>query len=914
MRSTLISRTDGNRILISTCSRNNKHNQFWWYWPLSIAATILLLWPVTIVRSRGTLHNAGFIEELVASERAFTGAFIPNPTEPDTKPPMLLLSNKRGIVNILMDPDASSETKEIMNIEYALCTNGERGMQSILMHPNFLENNYIYIFYTAIAPNCLEDEVFGPRNRLSRFQMDPQSLRIKNETEEVLMEGAPTHKFFHNGGAIKFGNDGKLYVTTGDAGGDGKGTSQDMTNLHGALLRLNDDGSVPPDNPFTYERGFNGVPCGQNGGVLPSDAPPDAVCSEIFSYGFRNPFRIIMDPHETDKTRFYVNDVGGSVWEEISEAGTDFAGKNYGWPMYEGPCKFGQTKNCPLYDDASNVPGNRKDYVKPLYYYEHEQDREGGAVTGGAFVPEGIWPAKFKYMYADFIFHSIFNLVEAPDDECSTCLPPIPAYKNETFYTSTKKENQHANYARVVDMFFGPYQGTQALYIFKMGEGDNVWRIRYTGSDNIPPVASIEVLTKSVDVGDIVAFDGSSSYDVDDAELQYEWDFGDEASKSKEANPIHTYSSPGQYTVRLAVTDSADHTQTTSVVIVVGTPPAINITSPVEGDQFFVGEILTLSGMAYDSLGEPLGDDRISWEVRKYHADHFHPFLNEKSGNDLQLYPAPEPEDYLAATNSYLEITMYATDSNGLVSKTSRNVYPRLIGVCVDSEPQGLEVFVDEYPIKTPLQITSWVNHELRLRTMNQDSHKFSSWSDGVAIDDREIRLRDGTNPSVLASFCIDGNNTCLSEAQSRAANDFFLAPRCLTDAPTFGPTKSASDLPTGVPTVSATVGISPTPTVGEQTTITVTTKGPTIDSEEDWPVDITVVTDDKDKADEPETKDDPIPERPVDNFKDDEELWNLFDADDNDNKGEGSSSSAVRFALQSVLVSVLLTILFFQI
>lgn len=762
-----------------------------------------LLWPLSTVTSRGVLHFDGFIEEMVASERAFTGAFIPNPQEPDTKPPMLLLSMKRGTVNIMTNPDESMATQKILDMEEKLCTNGERGFQSIVPHPNFAENHWLYVYYTSFSEGCLEDPVFGPRNRLSRMKMDPLTLRIMEETEEVLMEGAPTHKFFHNGGAIKFGNDGKLYVTTGDAGGDT--TSQDLTNLHGSILRLNDDGSVPSDNPLTVQGGYNGVPCGQNKGVLPRDAPNNSVCSEIFSYGLRNPFRIVMDPAETEKTRFYVNDVGGSVWEEISEAGTDFAGKNYGWPRYEGPCRFGKTEDCPLYDPSSNIE-NRDQQIVPLYYYEHEKDREGGAITGGAFVPKGIWPAEYKYVYADFIFHSIFNLVEDPENECRSCLPPIPKYRNETFYTSLKNEDQHSNYARVVDIFFGPYKDTQALYVFKMGEGDNVWRIRYTGSNNLPPEAKIDVDSSSVDVGDIVAFDGRNSSDPEELGLEYKWSFGDGESFSMEANPIHAYGKPGQYTVRLAVTDSANHTQSSSVVIVVGSPPTLNITSPAEGDKFFVGEILTLSGVANDANGEPIDDTQISWEVRRHHANHWHPFLDVKTGNDMLLFPAPEPEDYLAATNSYLEVIMYATDANGLVSTTSRNVQPRMVDLCVDSEPQGLEIFVDEFPIVTPLRITSWVNHDLRIRTpMFQDMNgtisnsTFLSWSDGSITGDRQIHLRPDGNTDLLASFCPEGDGTCVTEAKTRAA-DTILRARCPTASPTESPTASATGSPTAAP------------------------------------------------------------------------------------------------------------------
>ncbi len=825
---------------------------------------VALVCPLGMVTSRGILHQEGFIEELVASQRAFTGAFIPHPSQPDTKPPMLLLSMKRGNVHVMTNPDDSMSTKLILDIEHQLCTNGERGFQSIVPHPNFLENNWLYVYYTAHSEDCLEDPVFGPSNRLSRMKMDPKTLRIMNETEQVLMEGAPTEKFYHNGGAIKFGNDGKLYITTGDGGGDTN--SQDLTNLHGAILRLNDDGSVPLDNPLTFQGGYNGVPCGQSGGVLPQGAANGAVCSEIFSYGFRNPFRIVMDPTETEKTLFYVNDVGGSVWEEISEAGTDFAGKNYGWPHYEGPCKFGKTDDCPLYDPSSTIL-NRELYHEPLYYYQHQKDREGGCIAGGAFVPEGIWPAEYKYVYADFIFHSIFNLVEDAEYECSTCVPPIPKYRNETFYTSMKDEEQHENYARVVDIFFGPYKDTQALYVFKMGGGDNVWRIRYTGSENIPPVAKIDVDLSSVDVGDIVSFDGRNSFDPEKLGLQYEWNFGDE-SFSAEANPIHAYGQSGQYTVRLGVTDSANHTQTTSVLIKVGNPPTLSITSPAEGDEFFVGEILTLSGVANDANGEPLNDSQISWEVRKHHADHWHPFLDEKTGNDMLLFPAPEPEDYLAATNSYLEIIMYATDSSGLISSTSRNVHPHLVDLCVDSEPQGLEIFVDEFPIVTPLRITSWVNHDLRIRSplfhvgnvSVTGNSTFSSWSDGSIAEERMIRLLPDGNPDFLASFCKEGDDACHTKAQTRASE--LLVARCPSKSPTASPTaypttSMPSGAPMGVPTTPSTVA----------------------------------------EIDEPRGKD-PIPVRPVDDpfSKDHDEIWELFDA-----SGAGRLTTVVLSAVTSL-------------
>lgn len=128
-----------------------------------------------------------------------------------------------------------------------------------------------------------------------------------------------------------FGNDGKLYVTHGD--GNQQDYAQDLSNVLGSLMRLNDDGSTPDDNPFT---GHDAYDCRESEGMVPMNSRPDAVCSEIYSYGFRNPFRMALDPNEKEKVRFSIQDVGATTWEELSYGGTDYAGMDYGWKPYEG--------------------------------------------------------------------------------------------------------------------------------------------------------------------------------------------------------------------------------------------------------------------------------------------------------------------------------------------------------------------------------------------------------------------------------------------------------------------------------------------------------------------------------------------------------------------------------------------------
>ena len=187
---------------------------------------------------------------------------------------------------------------------------------------------------------------------------------------------------------MMFGNDGKLYFATGDGGTPEN--AQDLGNNLGKLIRLNDDGSVPDDNPFTISNGYESHNCHDNEGKVPDDAGDDAICSEIFALGLRNPFRMSMDPNEKIKTLLAISDVGAKVWEEINYAGTDYAAVNYGHKVYEGPCFRHSDQECPV----------SKEFEEPFYWYHHSEKKDG-CVAGSSFVPEGLWPEEYKFFFID---------------------------------------------------------------------------------------------------------------------------------------------------------------------------------------------------------------------------------------------------------------------------------------------------------------------------------------------------------------------------------------------------------------------------------------------------------------------------------------------------------------------------------
>jgi len=350
----------------------------------------------------------------------------------------------------------------------------------------------------------------------------------------------------------------------------------------------------------------------------------------------------------------------------------------------------------------------------------------------------------------------------------------------------------------MVDMFFGPYKDTQALYVIKYGNFDSIIRIRYTGILNLPPVPKIEVKYSNKDDGDdvavtipaydilqelyvmeklnpilvghVITFDGTGSSDPDGDELIYQWNFGD-GNNSTSMSPSHVYNEVGEYRITLVVIDIEEQAQQTSITMVVGKPPTATILSPTEGKLFAVGEILRLKGEAFDYKGNRILDNQLSWNVWQHHADHFHPLLNERIGNDFDLFPAPEAEGFLATTSSFLEVIMYATDDNGLTTEISADIQPKTFLIDITTEPEGLEIIVDDYEVQTPTQITSWVDSDLIFKISNHPPYVFVGWSDGNTNTSRTVAMlsddddnNNGGKTNVTAIFCLDYAATCNDE------------------------------------------------------------------------------------------------------------------------------------------------------
>lgn len=236
-------------------------------------------------------------------------------------------------------------------------SNGERGLLGVAFDPNFASNHYVYVYHTVPGSPA--------HNRISRFTANGDVAVANSEFVVVDLDNLSSATN-HNGGAIHFGPDGKLYVGVGENANGAN--SQSLSNRLGKMLRINSDGTIPSDNPASFP-GITGSTSGAN--------------RAIWAVGLRNPFTFAFQP---GTTRLFINDVGQSTWEEINNGG---AGSNYGWPTAEGP--------------ASPPNPNFRD---PIFYYGHgSSSTTGCAIAGGAFYNPPVlqFPRSFvgKYFFAD---------------------------------------------------------------------------------------------------------------------------------------------------------------------------------------------------------------------------------------------------------------------------------------------------------------------------------------------------------------------------------------------------------------------------------------------------------------------------------------------------------------------------------
>jgi fibronectin type 3 domain-containing protein len=553
-----------------------------------------------------------------------------------------------------------------------------QGLMDLTLDPDFENNHYYYVYYTLGSPN---------RNRVARFTVTDDHLGTVAGSEFVVYQDPQDAATEHHGGALNFGGDGKLYITTGE--NFSPASSQSLTSPRGKILRVNADGSVPTDNPFYDGAGPNR--------------------DDIWALGLRNPFRAFYD---SVNGRLYVADVGGNDYSTAEEeVHLGEAGANFGWPDCEG----------------SSCDGDPT-YTSPIFSYPHLG--RDASITGGFVYRGNQFPPEYygNYFYADYTQNWIRRLT-------------FDGGGNVTgdFAFEPPDGSPDGPYGDIVDLREGP---DGALYYVDLGFSDTtgesgvskIRRIRFIPGDMPPTAATAASPTESTTAPLTVNFSSAGSFDPEGEPLTYLWDFGDGATSS-DANPTHIYSQLGAYTAHLTVSDGISSTTSAAVQITVGNEPVAAITSPSDSSLFRGGDSIAIAGAASDVEDGTLPASAFSWTVDFLHAGHVHPGL-PTTGTKSLVFPIPSSGHDFTGETRY-RITLTVTDSNGLKASRSVIIYPDKVDLTFDTVPSGLVIEIDGLPHTTPYVHDTLINFNHTIaaqdQTVNGTVNTFASWSDGDA-------------------------------------------------------------------------------------------------------------------------------------------------------------------------------------
>ena len=341
------------------------------------------------VQERGTGATGlpeGFAQETVATNLNLPTSFA---ELPDGR---FLIAEKDGLVRVV--DDGQILARPFIDLRRVVDSAALRGLVMVKASPDFARTGFVYLLYAR---------KLGPQQRtLLLTRVTASGNSALPASEEVILGAADPRACArarppsaclqldgdHQGGEIEFLEDGTLFVSLGDGGGEIEGVqenafrAQSLESLSGKLLRITAEGAGIPSNPFW-------------------DGNPRSNRSKIWAYGLRNPFRLGLRP--SDETPF-VGDAGWNAWDEIDVA---TRGANLGWPCFEGDERTTGYRDQPLCQALYRRAG--REVARPLVVYEN------ASVTGGAFYTGRTYPPRFHgaYFFGDWA-RSTLSYVQAP--------------------------------------------------------------------------------------------------------------------------------------------------------------------------------------------------------------------------------------------------------------------------------------------------------------------------------------------------------------------------------------------------------------------------------------------------------------------------------------------------------------------
>lgn len=642
----------------------------------SIVLGLLLMGTAQARRPLAALLPAGFTDSTFAGTgvaAASISSGVAMQFAPDGR---LFVCQQNGMLKVYSAAGAYLSTAIDLDVD----SDGERGLLGIAFDPNFASNNHIYLYHTVAST---------PRNnRISRFTMSGNMVLGGSETALVNLD-ALSGATNHNGGAMHFGSDGKLYVAVGENADTSH--AQSIANRHGKILRYNPDGTIPTDNP-TSVAGIAGTLTGAN--------------RAIWAAGLRNPFTCHIEGNQ-----LYVNDVGGGGWEEINRVATGArtVGFNFGWPNTEGGFTAGSFPN----------------FTAPIHSYAHGGGSlQGYAITGGAYYPAGgAFPAMYhnRYFYADYVRSWIGHV------DGATGAGP-------TDFLATSANSP-------VDLKVR----NGILYYLNRGTGQ-VRQIQYTTPGTAPVVTGQPAgLTRSV--GQTAVFTASAT---GTAPLSYQWtrngvnvnngvNGGTISGATTATLTITNVQTGNAGDYRLVVTNGIAPAATSNpatLTVTTNQPPTVTITSPVNNSMYNGGQAITYAATAADPEDGTLAAAAFSWSIVFHHAAHVHPFLTPPPGQMSGTFTTAAAGHL--ETDVWYRVTVTVTDSAGLTATSSVDILPNLVALTLQTNPPGLQVTYGGQPQTAPFVFQANVGGEVPIgavtpQTLGANAYTFASWSDAGA-------------------------------------------------------------------------------------------------------------------------------------------------------------------------------------
>lgn len=586
---------------------------------------------------------AGYEDLLVA------GGF-PEATSFDVTPDgRFFVAEKQGRVRVVKNGAVLSTP--LIDINTQVNDYWDHGLLGIAVDPSFATNGYLYLLYTY--EHNSNDYAGTKTSRVTRVTVvgdvaSPATMTtilgsVNGDSCADFPAGSdclPSEGPSHGIGSARFGNDGKLYVTTGDASSFNNVDTnalraQNLDSLAGKMIRVNPDGTGVSDNPFW------------NGNALHSR-------SKVWAYGLRNPFRFNFNPATG---RPYVGDVG---WESTEEINVARKGANLGWPCYEGTPQqsgYGALAQCQALYQAGGV-------TPPLIEWSPIGSK---AAIGGDFATGYAGAEQNAYFYGDYGLGWINyvqvdandNVVTGPVDFLDGAAGPVAIERGI---------NGH-------------------IYYLAINSGQ-LRHIRAT-SGNRQPVAVASVNPSNGPAPLNVTLSAAGSSDPDGDPLTYSWNFGDGTPNAAGASVTHQYPNPGSYTATLTASDGRGGTGTDTVVVTSGSSaPVMTIASPQPNTKYKVGDLIQLSGSGVDPDSGALPPSSLSWEVILHHGDHLHYFLTATGATASFTVP-----DH--GHDNYFEIILRGTDATNIVGQSTVVITPDTVPLTVESDPPGMAITVN---------------------------------------------------------------------------------------------------------------------------------------------------------------------------------------------------------------------------